>query len=75
MRRVVTYYAFDGKPFNTEPECRKYEKKKKDLQKAYRAIDTLKNYCKGMACPNCSFFDFDKQCCKLRVNTPSEWEV
>lgn len=71
MRREVTYYAFDGKKFDTEYECCEYE----NLQKAYKAINTLENYCKGVACPNCPFFDFDKQCCKLRVNTPSEWEV
>lgn len=29
MRKEVIYYAFDGKKFSTEPECRKYEKNKK----------------------------------------------
>lgn len=42
MRREVTYYAFDGKKFDTELECREYEKSKKDLQKEYEAINTLK---------------------------------
>lgn len=44
------------KKFDTEYECREYEKNKKDLQKTYRAINTLENYCKGVACPNCPFF-------------------
>lgn len=75
MRTEVTYYAFDGKKFDTEYECREYEKSKRDLQKAYKAINTLKNFCKRTACPNCPFSDFDKQCCKLKVNTPTGWEV
>lgn len=31
MRKEVIYYAFDGKQFDTENECREYEKNKKDL--------------------------------------------
>ena len=75
MRREVIYYAFDGKKFDTENECREYEKNKRDLQKAYKAINTLKNYCKRTACSACPFFCFDEPCCKLRVDTPNEWEV
>ena len=41
---------------DTEYECREYEKKQENLQKAYKAINTLKNYYKGVACPNCPFF-------------------
>lgn len=42
MRRVVTYYAFDGKSFDTEYECREYEKNKKDLQKSIEQLTLLK---------------------------------
>ena len=31
MRREVTYYAFDGKKFNTELECREYEENAETL--------------------------------------------
>ena len=75
MRREIIYYAFDGKKFDTEYECREYEKSKRDLQKAYKAINTLENYCKRTACSACPFFNFDERCCKLRIDTPSEWEV
>lgn len=75
MRRVVTYYAFDGKSFDTEYECREYEKNKKDLQKIYRAIDTLKNFCSRSNCTNCLFHDFSDGFCQLTTKVPSEWEI
>lgn len=75
MRKEVIYYAFDGKKFSTEPECRKYEKNKKDLQKTYRAINTLKNFCSRNDCSNCPFYNFSTGFCKFKMRVPCEWEV
>ena len=76
MRREITYYAFDGKKFDTEYECREYEKSKRDLQKAYKAINTLKNFCsRYAACSSCPFYDFSDSFCKFKTKVPSQWEV
>ena len=32
MRKVITYYAEDGTPFNNEFDCRKYEREQKEIQ-------------------------------------------
>ena len=75
MKKEVSYIAFDGKRFNTETECRKYEKEQNSLQKVYKAINTLKNYCKNKECACCSFFDFDKSRCKFIKDIPCRWLV
>lgn len=75
MRREVIYYAFDGKQFDTEHECREYEKNKKDLQKTYEAINTLKNFCNRYNCSNCPFYNFNDGSCRFEMRVPCEWEV
>lgn len=75
MRREVTYYAFDGKKFDTELECREYEKSKKDLQKEYRAINTLKNFCNKHTCSNCPFYGISDGFCKFKARAPAYWKV
>ena len=75
MRREIIYYAFDGKKFDTELECREYEKSKRDLQKAYKAINTLKNFCNKHTCSNCSFHGISDSFCKFKTKIPSQWEV
>ena len=72
MREKVTYIAFDGKDFDTEKECREHEEKRKDLVKVSRAIDTIKNYCKGRGCHDCPFFS-SRYGCKFTVDTPDGW--
>ena len=74
MRREVTYYAFDGKKFDTEMECYEYEENHRDFLKIRGAIDTLKNYCRKSYCVNCPFFS-SLQGCRFKLNTPNEWEV
>ena len=74
MKREITYIAFDGKRFNTEQECCKYEKERKSIQKAYKAINTLENYCKRTSCSNCPFCNFEKYECKFMQNIPSRWK-
>lgn len=74
MRKKVTYIAFDGKEFDNEMKCREHEESRKDLVKVSRAIDTIKNYCKGRGCYTCTFFS-SLQGCKFTVETPDGWEV
>ena len=74
MRKKITYVAFDGKEFDTEMECREHEESQRGLIKTYRAIDTIKNYCKNSGCHTCPFFS-SLQGCKFTVDTPDGWEV
>lgn len=75
MREKVTYIAFDGKEFDTEMKCREHEEKRRDLVKVSRAINTIKNYCKGNDCSNCPFYGVSDCFCKFKTKIPSEWEV
>ena len=74
MRKKVTYIAFDGEEFDTEMECCEYEENHRGLIKTYKAIDTMKNYCREKDCFECSFFN-PLQGCKFMVKMPQEWEV
>lgn len=74
MREKVIYIAFDGKEFDTEKECQEHEENRRDLVKVSRAIDTIKNYCKGRGCHGCPFFS-SRYGCNFTVDTPDGWEV
>ena len=73
MRKKIIYIAFDGKEFDTEKECQEHEENRKDLVKVSRAINTIKNYCKGRGCHSCPFFS-SRYGCKFTVDTPDGWE-
>ena len=73
MKKEISFIAFDGKRFNTETECCKYEKGQKSIQKAYRAIHTLATFCEKTDCASCPFCNLEKYGCKFMQNFPSRW--
>lgn len=70
----VIFESFDGRQFETEEECRQYEK-----EYGLRVIDsihTIQNYCKQFAsCGECPFWQRsdDSIDCMFCKDTPETW--
>ena len=78
MKKVEVYEAFDGARFDTERECKEYEKN--TLVNAIDAAQTLVNFCRTQECNTCFFGCEDPESmfnkrCVLESYMVEDWEL
>ena len=70
------FIACDGKEFNTEEECVKYEKTINELTDIIISLIKVKQICnKYNHCHECVFCNEDTDNCILREDIPEYWHL
>lgn len=68
--------ACDGKEFNTEEECVKYERAINKIQDVIPALRTIQEICnKCNHCHECVFCNESSDNCILREEFPESWNL
>lgn len=75
----IKYVAFDGRAFDTEDECKRYENRMSVTKGVRNGVEAIADHCKVTECRDCPFWaeldedDYDNTCCQLRNVYPAEW--
>lgn len=74
--KIITkkvYVAFDGKEFDNENDCKRYEKINEKTKKVLSVFPIIKSICEEMGgtCKGCYFFQ--DGCIFMGNSTPCDW--
>ena len=78
MEKIIMYRAEDGKMFDNEQDCLKYEERTTArVKKIWESMLTIMKICDGRMCDECPFYNLDEKVqttCVLKQHNPCAWE-
>lgn len=75
MEKIISYKAIDGKVFENEEVCARYEEHLRLEKEIDNHIQAIIDYCNNFGdCCDCRFFNMGDSTCQFKKAIPCEWK-